>query len=87
MFRFGKWIWLVGGVLLGTLGLKILGSMDAKKIYAHITAAFLRGKNYVMTNVTKAQENACDIMAQAKEINQTRSAAPEVVKDCSGTEK
>ena len=34
-----------GGVLFGTAGLKILGSKDAKKVYAHTTAAVLRAKD------------------------------------------
>ena len=33
------------GVLFGTAGLKILGSKDAKKVYAHTTAAVLRAKD------------------------------------------
>ena len=36
------------GVLFGTAGLKILGSEDAKKVYAHTTAAVLRAKDCVM---------------------------------------
>ena len=36
------------GVLFGTAGLKILGSEDAKKVYAHTTAAVLRAKDSVM---------------------------------------
>ena len=30
------------GVLFGTVGLKLLGSKDAKKVYAHTTAAAIR---------------------------------------------
>ena len=33
------------GVLFGTVGLKILGSKDAQKVYAHTTAAALRAKD------------------------------------------
>ena len=32
------------GVLFGTAGIKLLSSKDAKKVYAHITAAALRAK-------------------------------------------
>ena len=32
------------GVLFGTAGIKLLGSKDAKKVYAHTTAAALRAK-------------------------------------------
>ena len=32
------------GVLFGTAGIKLLGRRDAKKVYAHTTAAALRAK-------------------------------------------
>lgn len=39
---------LVGyGVLLGTVGVKILTSDDAKKLYTHCTAAAMRGVDEV----------------------------------------
>lgn len=46
------------GVLFGTAGLKMLGSKDAKKVYAHTTAAVLRAKDCVMTAVTAVREGA-----------------------------
>ena len=46
------------GVLFGTVGLKILGSKDAQKLYAHTTAAVLRAKDSVMKTVTTIRENA-----------------------------
>lgn len=61
-----------GGVLFGTAGLKVLGSSDAKKVYTNCTAAALRAKDSVMAVTTKVQENAEDILAEAKEINQMR---------------
>ncbi len=64
----------VGGVLFGTAGLKILGSRDAKKAYTHVTAAVLRAKDGVMTTATTIRENADDILADAKEINEKRAA-------------
>ena len=39
------------GVLFGTAGIKLLGSKDAKKVYAHTTAAALRAKECVMKTV------------------------------------
>lgn len=73
----------VGGILFGTAGLKILGSKDAKKVYAHTTAAALRAKESVMATVTTVKENADDILADAKEINEKRAAdAEEVIADC-----
>lgn len=75
-----------GGVLFGTAGIKILGSKDAKKAYTHTTAAVLRAKESVMTAVTKVRENADDILADAKDINEKR-AEEEIVEDASGSEE
>lgn len=61
-----------GGVLFGTAGIKALSSRDAKKAYTHCTAAALRAKKNVMETVTKVQENAEDIYAEAKQINLER---------------
>lgn len=66
-----------GGVLFGTAGLKILSSKDAKKVYTHTTAAVLRAKECVMTTATNIKENAEDILADAKEINENRAVAEE----------
>lgn len=68
-----------GGVLFGTAGIKVLTSKDAKKTYTHTTAAALRAKECVMTTVTKVRENADDILADAKEINEKRAAEEEVI--------
>ena len=65
------------GVLFGTVGLKILGSKDAQKVYAHTTAAALRAKDSVMKTYTTVKENAEDILADAKAINEDRAAAEE----------
>lgn len=73
----------VGGVLFGTAGIKILGSKDAKKVYTHTTAAALRAKESIMTTVTSIKENAGDILADAKDINEQRAADEgEVIEDC-----
>ena len=73
----------VGGVLFGTAGIKILSSKDAKKVYTHTTAAALRAKESVMSTVTTVKENAGDILADAKEINEKRAAAEnQVIEDC-----
>lgn len=62
----------MGGVLFGTAGVKILGSDDAKKFYINCLAAGLRAKDCVMTTASNIQENAEDILAEAKEINAKR---------------
>ena len=64
----------LGGVLMGTAGINILTSDDAKKVYVQGTAAALRGKEEVMTTVTTLRENCEDIYAEALEINEKRAA-------------
>ena len=73
------------GVLFGTAGIKLLGSRDAKKVYAHTTAAVLRAKDCVMQTVTTIREGADDIYADAKDINERRAAEEdaEVIEDAS----
>jgi hypothetical protein len=74
----------VGGVLFGSAGFKLLSSNDAKRAYTHVTAAALRMKDSVMETVTTVQENAADILASAKDINEQRAAQEMVVEDTSG---
>ena len=63
-----------GGVLFGTAGIQMLSSKDAKKAYTSCTAAVLRAKDCVMKTATTVQENAEDILADAKQINEERAA-------------
>ena len=81
----GKLGIFAAGLLFGTAGVKILTSKDAKKVYTHTTAAVLRAKESVMKTVTDVRENAGDILADAKEINEQRKEEekPEVVEDTS----
>ena len=69
-----------GGTLFGTAGVKILSGDDAKKVYTQCTAAVLRAKDCVMKTVTTVQENAEDILAEAKSINEEREAKAEAAK-------
>lgn len=72
-----------GGVLFGSIGIKLLTSKDAKKAYTHATAAALRMKDSVMETVTCVQENAADILSTAKDINEQRAEQEAVVEDAS----
>ena len=85
MKKFGLF---AAGVLFGTTGIKMLSSKDAKKVYTHTTAAVLRAKDSVMETVTTVRENAEDIYADAKAINEQRveEAAAAVVEDTSKEE-
>lgn len=67
------------GVLFGTAGIRILTSKDAKKVYTNCTAAVLRAKDCVMKTATTLQENAEDILAEAKQINEERDAEAEEI--------
>ncbi len=69
------------GVLFGTAGIKALSSKDAKKVYTHLTAAFLRAKTYATDTATTIQENAEDIYADAIQINAERAAEEGIYDD------
>lgn len=77
-----------GGTLFGTFGLKLLSGRDAKKAYVHVAAAGLRMKDSVMGTVTCVQENAADILASARDLNEARAAkeAEEAAVDLEGKE-
>ena len=66
-----------GGVLFGTAGVKLLSSRDAKNVYIKGTAAVLRAKDCLMKTAETVQENAEDILAEAKQINEERAAEEE----------
>lgn len=74
------------GVLFGTAGIGILSSKDAKKVYTQCVAAALRAKECVMKKVTDIQENAEDIYAEAKQINEVRTEAEKEFADESEAE-
>lgn len=72
-FKFMKEaICFAGGLVFGTAGIKILSSKDAKKAYVHTVAAGLRMKECVKDTVNGIRENAEDVLAEAKQINDER---------------
>lgn len=73
----GKLALFIGGTLFGSVGLKLLSSKDARKVYTHATAATLRCKDEVMRHVELVQEGCSDILADAKQINAERKKAEE----------
>lgn len=73
MLIYSKLACFLGGVLFGSVGIKLLSSKDAKKAYTHITAAGLRMKDSAMKTVTSVRENAGDILATAKDLNEERA--------------
>lgn len=77
ILKFKNLALFAGGVLFGTAGIKILCSKDVKKVYVEGTAAVLRAKDCIMKTVESVQENAEDILAEAKQINEERAAEEE----------
>ena len=79
------------GLLLGTAGVKVLSSKDAKNVYTKVTAAVLRAKDCVlecvMKTATNIQEHAEDIYAEAQQINEDRKAQETSYADESQTEE
>lgn len=73
----------VGGVVFGSAGFKVLASKDAKKVYTQTTAAVLRMKDSTMETVNKVQEQAGDILADARPS--TRPALPRLHRKSSRT--
>ena len=88
MFDWKKSGIFAAGVLFGTAGVKVLASKDAKKVYTNCTAAVFRAKDSVMQTVETVQENAEDILAEAKHINEQRAAEEKeaVVEECEAEE-
>ena len=60
------------GFAAGSVGLKLLASKDAKKVYTHVTAAVLRCADEAIKTATCIRENCEDIHADAVEINEER---------------
>ena len=88
MFDTKKLALFLGGVVFGSAGFKVLSSKDDKKVYTQTTAAVLRMKDCTMQTVNKVQEEAGDILADAKAINEARAAKAEaeVIEDAAEAE-
>ncbi len=75
MFDWTKLRYLAYGFLLGTAGVKLMATPEAKKACTHVTAAALRGVDEVTKTATVLKENCDDIVAEAKLLNERRAAA------------
>ena len=73
----------VAGTVFGNVGIDALATDKAKKVYTEVTAAGLRVKDDVMKRATTVQENANDILEDAKALNAERAekSAKEVCKE------
>ena len=75
------------GLALGTVGLKMLTSKDAKKVYANVVAPGLRAKESVMQTAEKVQASSGSILADAQEINENRRKEEALFEEEQGEEK
>lgn len=58
------------GLLIGKFGKEVLGSRKVRETFVEGTAAALRAKERIMDGVSSIQENAEDIYAEAKILNE-----------------
>ena len=58
------------GILIGTIGIKILKSKPVKKAVTYTAAGIMRAQESILTAVTGLREHTDDIIADAKDINE-----------------
>ena len=64
-------------VALGTVGVMVLTSDDAKKFYTRVTAAALRAKDAVKDAASEVAKGCSEIIDDAVAYNEERAAAKE----------
>ena len=67
MFK-SSWSKVLGGFLLGTIGVPLLKSKAAEKVYTHITAGVFIAKDRILEETEKLQAKAMDISDDAKNL-------------------
>ena len=79
--------WFLGGTLFGSVGLKALGSKDAKKVYSKVISYGLDAKDSIMETADGLKEGWDDVYAEAKELKADRDAEKdseaEIIEDTS----
>jgi len=65
---------VVGGFALGSVGLKVLTSKPAQKLYTHLTAGAMLAKDYVMETAETVQGVCADIAEDANVIREQYNA-------------
>ena len=58
----------VGGVLFGSLGLKVLASKEAKHVYAKAVATSYKLKDGVNAAVSQVKQHADDVLEEANDL-------------------
>ena len=74
---YSKLACFIGGVLFGSVGIKLLSSKDAKKAYTHITAAGLRMKDSAINEKRAAKEAEEKAAAEIADENDEENKEPE----------
>ena len=81
----------VAGMLFSTKGVELLKSDEARDIYVKTTAAGIRSRDEILTEVTAIREECEDIYADALDYNRKREikkaakeVSPKVIEDKSG---
>ncbi len=57
-----------GGVLFGSLGLKLLASKEAKHVYAKAVATSYKLKDGIDATVSTVKQHADDVLEEAKDL-------------------
>ncbi len=65
----------LAGVACGTMGEKVLANPTVRKALVNATAVGLKVKDEVIEKAVALQENAGDILAEAKALNEAKDAA------------
>ncbi len=83
---FGKLNCFLGGLLVGTAGVKALSTNEARTVYVHTAAAGLRAKDCALATATKLREEAEDVLEDAKRLNEKKAVCceKEVIEDLAG---
>ena len=65
MAKFG-WKSFAGGILLGSVGLELMRSKNADKVFVAVSTGVLVAKDWVMERYEKVSARAADVFADAK---------------------
>lgn len=68
-----------GGVLFGSLGLKLLASKEAKHVYAKAVATSYKLKDGIDATVSTVKQHADDVLEEAKDLYAEEKSAELVV--------
>lgn len=63
----------VGGMIAGSVSSKAVACPCFKKAAVKTTAVVLKAKDCILDKVSKVQANVEDVIAEAKEVNETKS--------------